>query len=162
MKKLLLVFSFLILAPIHAMNVDVWKGAPHALHKAAQNSEVMGAMENLASSAAHLMEVYTQKLAPALTAEQKKQCASILQHAKKMIQKSLELSKQGGTDQKLQDEIQAMGQELFFSYFPLLLSIQQEFTDQVAAEIEDEVKILAGKGFDILDNAIDSMIKVLQ
>lgn len=145
-----------------AKEVNIWKGAPDALRQAAHNKEVATSLESLGLDLTRLMKVYTEKLKPKLTTNQKKELLSMLQRARTLIMKVRELGQKDGDDQQLQEEIQAIGQELFLSYLPLLLTIQQEITSQVAVQIEDEVKALTGKGYDMLDNAISSMIKVLQ
>lgn len=163
MKKLLLICSLLNLFSLNAAkDVNIWKGAPDALRQAARNKEVATNLESLGLDFTRLMKVYTEKLKPRLTPAQKKELLSMLQRARTLIKKSRELGQKNGDDEQLQEEIQAIGQELFVSYFPLLLTIQQEVTEQVAVQIEDEVKALTGKGYDMLDNAISSMIKVLQ
>ena len=163
LKKLLLLASLSTLLSLNAAKeVNIWKGAPDALRQAARNKEVATSLESLGLDFTRLMKVYTEKLKPRLTAGQKKELVSMLQRARTLIKKSRELAQKDGDDQQLQEEIQAIGQELFMAYFPLLLTMQQEVTDQVALQIEDEVKTLTGKGYDILDNAISSMIKVLQ
>lgn len=163
MKKLLVTCLLLNLASLNAAKeVNIWKGAPDALRQAAHNKEVATSLESLGLDLTRLMKVYTEKLKPKLTTNQKKELLSMLQRARTLIMKVRELGQKDGDDQQLQEEIQAIGQELFLSYLPLLLTIQQEITSQVAVQIEDEVKALTGKGYDMLDNAISSMIKVLQ
>lgn len=163
MKKLLGICFLLNLASLNAAKeVNIWKGAPDALRQAAYNKEVATSLESLGLDLTRLMKVYTEKLKPKLTTNQKKELLSMLQRVRTFIKKSRELGQKDGDDQQLQEEIQAIGQELFLSYLPLLLTIQQEITSQVAVQIEDEVKALTGKGYDMLDNAISSMIKVLQ
>lgn len=162
MKKIAVLCSVATLISVNAMDTAVWQGAPAALRHAAQDMQVIEAIQDLGSNLVNVTTLYTQKVAPLLTVEQKKQCAAILVHVRKMIQKSFELSQKGGNDEELQEELQEMGQELFFSYLPLLLTIQQEVTDQVAIQIEEEIREFTAKGYQILDKAADAMIKALQ
>jgi hypothetical protein len=162
MKKLLLLCSLSCLISLNAADANVWKGAPDALRKAAHNKEVRTALEGLGSDFANLMRIYMEQLKPRLTPSQKKELSSLLQRARLIIKKTRELAQKGGDDQRLQEEIQNIGQELVMAYFPLLLTIQQEVTDQEAAEIEDELRVFTTKGYDMLDNAVTAMIKVLK
>lgn len=156
MKKLLLVCSFATMA-IQAEDLNIWQGAPTAIRDAAQQKEVVNAVNVLCSNFISLVKVYIEKLQPTLTVDQKKQCKGLLGHIKKLAHKSFALSQQGGDNPFLQKELQMMGQQLFFTYLPLFMTMQQELADQTAV-----MQQLTQKGISLFDNAIDTMIQTLQ